>query len=217
METAPASVGQVLASPGRPLEPALRQDMEQRFGHDFGEVRVHADAQAAQSARAVSATAYSVGHHIVFGEREWQPGIAAGRRLLAHELTHTIQQTTGGHAGLQRQPAPDTAKPDVPIFKADRRKRKDRRFARKEAQADAARIRKSGALSTQERQLVNAKLSFFEGEAFEIYAKEIKPALVAVHAGAPPPPPGPPPVSTSAVKSKEDEEQRRNYEGMTAF
>jgi hypothetical protein len=66
--------------------------MEPRFGHDFSRVRVHADARAAASALTVDARAYTVGAHVVFGEGQYAPGTAAGRRLLAHELTHVIQQ-----------------------------------------------------------------------------------------------------------------------------
>jgi hypothetical protein len=91
-ETAPASVDRVLANPGKPLEPALRQDMEQRFGYDFSRVRVRSDAVAAQSARDVNAHAYTVGHDIVFGAGKFAPATQEGRRLLAHELTHVVQQ-----------------------------------------------------------------------------------------------------------------------------
>ena len=93
MDAAPASVDQALASPGRPLEPALRQDMEQRFGHDFSRVRVHSGAAAEQSARDVNAHAYTVGHDIVFGAGRFAPGTHEGRRLIAHELTHVVQQS----------------------------------------------------------------------------------------------------------------------------
>ena len=93
MDAAPASVDQALASPGRPLEPALRQDMEQRFGHDFSRVRVHSGAAAEQSARDVNAHAYTVGHNIVFGAGRFAPGTHEGRRLIAHELTHVVQQS----------------------------------------------------------------------------------------------------------------------------
>jgi len=89
---APASVDRVLSSPGRPLEPVLQQDMGQRFGHDFSRVRVHTDAAAERSARDVNAIAYTVGHHIVFGAGQFAPSTSSGRHLLAHELTHTIQQ-----------------------------------------------------------------------------------------------------------------------------
>jgi hypothetical protein len=91
--TVPTSVDQTLASPGRALEPALRQDMEQRFGYDFSRVRVHSDAAAEQSARDVNANAYTIGHDIVFGAGRFAPGTHEGRRLLAHELTHVVQQS----------------------------------------------------------------------------------------------------------------------------
>jgi hypothetical protein len=90
---APASVDRALASPGRPLEPVLRQDMEQRFGHDFSRVRVHSDAASEISARQVNAHAYASGYDIVFGAGRFAPATPAGRRLLAHELTHVVQQT----------------------------------------------------------------------------------------------------------------------------
>ena len=94
MGAAPASVDHALASPGRPLQPALRQDMEQRFGYDFSRVRVHSGAAAEQSARDVNANAYTVGHHIVFGAGRYASGTHEGRRLIAHELTHVVQQGT---------------------------------------------------------------------------------------------------------------------------
>lgn len=90
--TAPANVDRALASSGRPLEPRLRQDMEQRFGHDFSQVRVHLGPAAEQSARDVNAYAYTAGHSVVFGTGQFAPGTNEGRRLLAHELTHVIQQ-----------------------------------------------------------------------------------------------------------------------------
>lgn len=92
MDAAPASVDQALASPGRPLDPALQQDMGQRFGHDFSRVRVHSDGAAEQSAREVNATAYTVGHDIVFSAGRFTPATHEGRRLIAHELTHVVQQ-----------------------------------------------------------------------------------------------------------------------------
>jgi Domain of unknown function (DUF4157) len=92
MDTAPASVDRVLASSGRPLEPALQQDMQQRFGHDFSRVRVHSGSTAEQSARDVNAKAYTVGHDIVFGAGRFAPTTHEGRHLIAHELIHTVQQ-----------------------------------------------------------------------------------------------------------------------------
>ncbi|MEK6337406.1 MAG: DUF4157 domain-containing protein [Acidobacteriota bacterium] len=92
-DTAPPSVDRVLAGSGTPLGATLRQDMERRFGYDLSAVRVHSDTSAAQSARDVSARAYTVGHDIVFGAGQFSPDSFAGRRLLAHELTHVVQQT----------------------------------------------------------------------------------------------------------------------------
>ena len=97
---APPSVHRVLASPGRPLDAATRAFMEPRFGHSFADVRVHADGQAADSARAVGARAYAVGRHVVFASGAYAPETTAGQRLLAHELAHVVQQG-GRPAALQ--------------------------------------------------------------------------------------------------------------------
>ncbi|UVT22333.1 MAG: DUF4157 domain-containing protein [Nitrospira sp.] len=93
MDVTPANVGQVLAGGGRPLDQSLQRDMEQRFGHDFSRVQVHTDAAAEQSARDLNAHAYTAGHNIVFGAGQYMPSMDAGRRLLAHELTHVVQQS----------------------------------------------------------------------------------------------------------------------------
>lgn len=93
--TAPASIDRVLAGTGSPLEPALQQDMGQRFGYDFSRVRVHSDAAAEQSAREMNAKAYTVGHHVVFAAGQFAPRMQQGRRLLAHELAHVVQQSGG--------------------------------------------------------------------------------------------------------------------------
>jgi len=108
---APSIVNDVLAESGQPLDAQSRPDMEARFGHDFGAVRIHADAKAAESARAVNAYGYTVGVHIAFGAGRFSPTTAEGRRLLAHELTHVVQQATGGEASLQRQDKPPADKP----------------------------------------------------------------------------------------------------------
>ena len=102
-DMAPASVDRVLAGSGSPLDKGLQQDMGQRFGYDFSHVRVHTGAAAEQSARDVSAHAYTVGHNIVFGAGQFSPGSNAGQRLLAHELTHVLQQQSLGAVGLQAQ------------------------------------------------------------------------------------------------------------------
>ncbi len=88
----PSIVHEVLRSPGRPLDPSTRAYMEPRFQYNFGSVRVHDSAQAAESARAVNARAYTVGSDIVFGRNEHSPQTLSGRQLLAHELTHVTQQ-----------------------------------------------------------------------------------------------------------------------------
>jgi hypothetical protein len=81
--------------------------MEARFGHDFGQVRVHTDAKAAESARAVNALAFTVGRNVVFGTGQYAPKTSAGQRLIAHELTHVGQQT-GTTPRVQRQHVADT-------------------------------------------------------------------------------------------------------------
>ncbi len=97
---APPSVDRTLANPGRPLDPVLKQDMEQRFGHDFAQVRVHSSPDAEQSAREVNAQAYTVGHHVVFGAGKFAPGTREGQRLIAHELAHVVQQSGVGRPHL---------------------------------------------------------------------------------------------------------------------
>ena len=89
----PPIVHEVLRSPGQPLDGNTRTFMESRFGHDFSQVRVHTDEKAAKSAQSVNALAYTVGPNVVFGKGEYTPSTTAGKRLLAHELTHTIQQS----------------------------------------------------------------------------------------------------------------------------
>ncbi|MFE2287966.1 DUF4157 domain-containing protein [Streptomyces sp. NPDC059443] len=80
---------------GRALDPEVRTDMESRLGHDFGDVRVHTDAAAHESAAAVDAHAYTVGSDVVFQRGAYDPESARGRQTLAHELTHVVQQRSG--------------------------------------------------------------------------------------------------------------------------
>jgi Domain of unknown function (DUF4157) len=101
IDTAPPIVHDVLASLGQPLDAATRAFFEPRFGHDFGNVRIHADMKAAESAAYLSARAYTSESKIVFGARQYELGTAKGRALLAHELTHVMQQSLG-EKGLQR-------------------------------------------------------------------------------------------------------------------
>lgn len=88
----PPIVHDVLRSPGQSLDRGTRTFMESRFGHDFSGVRVHTDGHAAESAQSVNALAYTVGQNVVFGAGQYSPGTIAGKRLLAHELTHVVQQ-----------------------------------------------------------------------------------------------------------------------------
>jgi Domain of unknown function (DUF4157) len=90
---APPIVHEVLRSAGQPLDEATRGFMEPRFGYDFSQVSVHTDATAAESVRAVNALAYTVGRDIVFGVGQFAPETSPGRSLLAHELTHVVQQS----------------------------------------------------------------------------------------------------------------------------
>ena len=91
-------------SPGQPLDGATRAVLEPSFGHDFSRVRVHTDAEASRSARAVSARAFTVGQSIYFDGGEYRPESPAGKRLLAHELAHTIQQRGVDAGGPQFSP-----------------------------------------------------------------------------------------------------------------
>jgi hypothetical protein len=77
---------------GQPLPESVRAFFEPRFGYDFGQVRIHADARAADTARMVNAQAFTLGRDVVFGARHYALGTAEGKRLLAHELVHVVQQ-----------------------------------------------------------------------------------------------------------------------------
>jgi hypothetical protein len=105
----PAQVDTALSAPGRPLDLDVRAFFEPRFGHDFSRVRVHVDDAAAAS---VQAHAFTVGHRIVFAAHQYSPATAAGRRLLAHELTHVMQQG----ATMPRRPASALQRKAVPPY-----------------------------------------------------------------------------------------------------
>ena len=98
----PPLVHDVLRSPGQPLDRFTRGAFEPQFGHDFSHVRVHTDDRSAASARAVSADAYTVANHVVFGSGLFKPETPAGARLLAHELTHVVQQRSAGTGAPSR-------------------------------------------------------------------------------------------------------------------
>lgn len=101
-----APVHAVAGRPGTPLDAPTRAFFEMRFGRDLGGVRVHTDADATQSARSVNALAYTLGSSVVFGAGQYAPESASGRRLLAHELAHVVQQQDGAARAVRRTPAP---------------------------------------------------------------------------------------------------------------
>ena len=80
---------------GSPLAPDVKGEMESRLGHDFSDVRVHNDSQAHESARSVNAHAYTVGSNVVFQRDRFDPSSSEGKTMLAHELTHVVQQRSG--------------------------------------------------------------------------------------------------------------------------
>ncbi len=97
------------AALGRELPATERTFFEPRFGHDFSHVRVHTDDRAARSSAALRAAAYTSGSNIVFAPDRYKPGTTDGRRLIAHELAHVLQQAAGTVSGVQRQVADASA------------------------------------------------------------------------------------------------------------
>ena len=201
MAAAPSIVSEALSQPGEPLDSSTRLFMESRFGYDFSSVRVHNDAKAAESARAVSALAYTVGNHIAFDSTRPSSTTLGRHKLLAHELAHVVQQS-GVHQNngscvvsaisqpvaeggaithrVQRQPDPlaEIEMPAEYVFAIDVRKRTDKNYAWSQGRKDAARIQKSGKLSSEDKQEVIAKLRFFQREAKKAYMQLIQPALL---------------------------------------
>jgi len=122
---APPIVDEVLRSPGQSLNPATRAFMEPRFGVNFGTVRVHTDDRAQRLSAQLNADAFTLGNDIFFASNKWDPHAASGRRLIAHELAHTVQQSRGGptiqrfvpctHACPDRDPGEDR-EPSIVVF-----------------------------------------------------------------------------------------------------
>lgn len=127
----PAAVSVPPLGPGQPLDGITRRTFESRFGHDFSGVRVHADDRAAEAARSLNAEAYASGHHLVFGRGRYNPVTQQGQGLLAHELTHVVQQRSGLSA---------SESPDSPHDPAER-----------EAEANAQRFLNGAPLSVRQR------------------------------------------------------------------
>lgn len=148
----------ILRSPGQPLDPETRTFFESRFGHDFSQVRVHADGAAAASARQVDAQAYTVGQHIVFGAGQHQPRSWEGRHLLAHELTHVVQQSNGAQAVLARKPGPAAQPPPDPHIAVSQSLQKDLRKKKRDdvlKQVEGMSPAERDALDTATTQLTN--------------------------------------------------------------
>ena len=122
---APVSVeGALSSSAGKPLDRDVRAYFEPRFGFDFGSVRIHDDARGHASARDIAARAYTAGSDIVFARGQYTPRTREGTRLLAHELTHVVQQARGAHGVLQRESGPErthTVTDDETLYSIARR------------------------------------------------------------------------------------------------
>lgn len=145
---APPIVHDVLRSPGHPLDAATRAFFEPRFGYDFSSVRVHANTHASESAHSVNALAYTVGHNLVFGSGNYAPYTSRGRFLLAHELSHVVQQ--GDPSVARREPVLRRA-PELSV--------RDRQLACVVRLGGCASSRDGGIPSTDEIQNYNKQCS----------------------------------------------------------
>lgn len=105
--TASTAVHDALRSPSEPLDHDTRRFMESRLGRGFGRVRIHAGNAAADSAGQIGARAYTIGSNVVFGSRQYAPGTLEGKRLLAHELVHVVQQRGAASHLIQRAETDD--------------------------------------------------------------------------------------------------------------
>ena len=104
---APPFVNRTIQSGGKPMDDGTRSFMENRIGYDFSNVKVHTDQVAAKSAQSINALAYTTGNNIVFNEGQYVPSTQSGKRLLAHELTHVVQQGSLSNQSVQRFPEND--------------------------------------------------------------------------------------------------------------
>ena len=115
-----AEIDNAVHSSGRSLDAETKAFMETRFDHDFSQVRIHTDSQAANSAKALNAKAYTFGQNVIFGAGRYAPGTHDGKRLLAHELTHVVQQKRQQSSPplLMRQTIQSQLPPNVGINRA---------------------------------------------------------------------------------------------------
>jgi hypothetical protein len=138
--------GALLREPGRPLDPATRDFFERRFGQDFGHVRVHTDEDSARQAESIQANAFTLGADIVFNRERFRPETDGGRRLLAHELAHVVQQgsATPAHGGRGAAAAYAT------LIRRDRFRRVAAETPRTPAQIRAMRVSEFNSLATRQ-------------------------------------------------------------------
>lgn len=108
-------INEVISTGGQPLNSTIQREMSQKIGYDFSNVVLHTENKAAQSAESINARAYTLGNHVVFNEQEYNPHSREGQHLLAHELTHVVQQNVTAPATVQRQIAGTPGGPD-PCF-----------------------------------------------------------------------------------------------------
>jgi hypothetical protein len=109
------------SSSGQPLDRPTQALMQSRLGHDFSDVRVHADGQATESAKSVNAHAYTVGTNVVFQADKYSPGTESGQKMLAHELTHVVQQKAGPVDGTPAPGGISVSHPSDPFEQAAER------------------------------------------------------------------------------------------------
>lgn len=115
---APSIVQDVINSGGQPLDTNTRKFFESRLGYDFSDVKIHTRSKAAASAQSVNALAYTYGNNIVFNENQFSPKTDSGKRLLAHELTHVVQQESAQSIQRQVTSFPQEEKEELPIQRA---------------------------------------------------------------------------------------------------
>ncbi len=157
-----SSVKQVVGSGGgSPLDNATRRFMESRLGHDFSDVRLHTGPEATESARAVQANAYTVGNDVVFRSDQWSPNTDSGKRMLAHELTHVIQQKAGPVDGT---PAAGGIKVSDP---SDRFERQADEVADQVMRSEAPAVQRQEGPEEEEEQLQTSAVQRQEGAEAE--------------------------------------------------
>ncbi len=182
--SAPPDVERAIATPGLPMTPDFRAEMEARSGHTFSDVRIHADTEAAASARTMGALAYAVGPHLIFGDGQFSPTTWSGRRLIAHELAHVVQQRAAGPASLRVARQADPQVPPVLSFLTPQELQKLRGFGDADFQESLrtleGHLRKTKGFTTagDTQKYVDIRQAAGELRTFRDYVND--PAVVAV-------------------------------------